>query len=104
MVLDDKFGRSRVVSWTCFHSPFEEEDLALEVPLAEVAARDDEVELVLVEGRLGLVDVAAGLGHALRQEVALQHREAAAEHVLRRGQVRAQELVCKRKEGAKERQ
>ena len=79
--------------------PFEEEDLALEVPLAEVAARDDEVELVLVEGRLGLVDVAAGLGHALRQEVALQHREAAPEHVLRRGQVRAQELVCKGMQG-----
>ena len=78
------------------HSPFEEEDLALEVPLAEVAAGDDEVELVLVEGRLGLVDVAARLGHALRQEVALQHREAPAEHVLRRGQVRPQELICKK--------
>ena len=63
--------------------------------MAEVAASDDEVELVLVEGRLGLVDVAAGLGHALRQEVALHHRERTPEHVLRRREVRPQELVCK---------
>ncbi len=75
------------------YSPLEEEDLALQVPLSELAARYDEVELPLVEPRLLSVHVAAGLGHALRQEVALDDGELAAEDVLRRRQVRAEELV-----------
>ena len=65
----------------------------MHVVVCERAARDDEVQLVLVETRLLHVDVGPDLRHPDREVVALQNRELAAEDGLGLGQVGTEEAV-----------
>ena len=65
----------------------------MHVLLCQRASGQYEVQFVLVISGLFHVDVGPDLRHALGQEVALRHRELAAENGLGLGQVGPQKLI-----------